>query len=183
MRVQTRRGLLQYSLLPSSQLLYGKLTVNQCEGLYQLSRSSAKKCLASLIDQLRRSLEELHNENIAHMDVRLANIGITRSFTVKLIDLDRCEPADNEVRACFVYQYRGTMPCGDFWFPALWSVWLTCQCFITSGCNLEQDKRYVLGSTSVKLLSIHSITHPRDCNMPSMKADATYQGSWEVHSR
>ena len=57
MRVQTRRGLLQYSLLPSSQLLYGKLTFNQFEGLYQLSRSSAKKCLASLIDQLRRSLD------------------------------------------------------------------------------------------------------------------------------
>ena len=115
MRVQTCRGLLQCSLLPSSQLLYGKLTFNQFEGLYQLSRSSAKKCLASLIDQLRRSLEELLNENIAHMDVHLANICITRSFTVKLIDLDRCEPADNEVRACFVYQYSDMYTPGDKW--------------------------------------------------------------------
>lgn len=94
-RTRANRSLLQYSLLPSSQLLYGQLTFNQFEGLYQpLSRSNANKCLTSLIDQVRRSLEELHNQHsIAHMDVRLPNICFTRSFTVKLNDLDQREPA------------------------------------------------------------------------------------------
>ena len=65
-RGQTRRSLLQYSLLPSSQLLY-----NQFEGLYQpLSRSNTNKCVTFLVDQVQRSLEELHNKHsIAHMNV------------------------------------------------------------------------------------------------------------------
>ena len=71
------------------------------------SRESANGCLISLIEQLKVALDELHSQSFSHMDVCLPNICYnTRSSnpSVKLIDLDRCEAADDYVTTLYTYK-------------------------------------------------------------------------------
>ena len=71
-----------------------------------LSRDEAKHCLIDLIEQIKTALLELHHYSgipIAHMDLRLPNVCFTDDFSATLIDLDRCEPADQRQHARYSY--------------------------------------------------------------------------------
>ena len=55
----------------------------------------ARKYLLPLLDGLHCALDELHQNNIAHLDVPLPNICFDeQSRSVVLIDADRCDKAD-----------------------------------------------------------------------------------------
>lgn len=91
-----KQKLFQFTLLPVSIEKHGDCAFDKLEPLQPpLSRENAKQCLLSLLDGLQRALEELHKNDIAHLDVRLPNICFRQEacVTVILIDADRCQLA------------------------------------------------------------------------------------------
>lgn len=98
--------LLTYTLMPCSVTIHNGLAFYKFKGLSPpKDKEDAKKSLRPLLEQVKDALEELHHHSIAHMDLRLPNICYTCSSNpkVKLIDLDRCEPAYLEVTAHLLY--------------------------------------------------------------------------------
>ena len=84
---------LQHSLLPKRKVVIGELFCFVYDGMCPpLSREDTRLCLSSLLPKLKEALDELHSNNIAHMDVRLENICFKHNGSVQLIDLDRCLP-------------------------------------------------------------------------------------------
>ena len=118
-----RPSLFHYSLLPMRDLitfphlplkhlqffefdsLRGPLTSLQC-----------KSCLCLVIEGVKQVLDELHHQGTAHMDVRLPNVCFRPDDTVVLIDLDRCEYADN----CSSVSYKDSDMYNDSWVCARW---------------------------------------------------------------
>ena len=55
------------------------------------SRQNAKACLVPLLDSVKVAIDELHQNDIAHLDIRLPNICFRKDGTAVLIDLERCK--------------------------------------------------------------------------------------------
>ena len=92
-RQQSGRYYLQFNLFPFAEERYGRRRFHKFNAIQDpLTRGEAKSCLIRLLDGLRHALEELHSEDIAHLDVRLPNICF-KDQTVILIDLDMCDDA------------------------------------------------------------------------------------------
>ena len=88
--------LCQYALFPFSLKRVSLTEFLQFHALQDpLSRTEAKPCLLPLLDGLHCALTELYQKNIAHLDIRLPNICFGSGCTVTLVDLDRCDYADN----------------------------------------------------------------------------------------
>ena len=108
------KKMFMFTLLPSSLEEHGNQDFYKFESLQPpLSREHAKQCLLSLLDGLHHALEELHKNNIAHLDVRLPNICF-RHVTVILIDADQCEIAQRACTSGVVYHHMSDMyksPC------------------------------------------------------------------------
>ena len=58
-----------------------------------LEQKNASKCLQSLVMGIKSALDELHNLDLAHNDIRLENVCFNDQFQVVLIDIDRYYPA------------------------------------------------------------------------------------------
>jgi len=62
---------------------YGPLTVKD-----------ARKCLYTLLMKINTALEQLHQFEFAHNDVRLENICFSKELDAVFIDLERCTGVD-----------------------------------------------------------------------------------------
>ena len=93
---------LQHSLLPKmKKVVIGELYFCVYDGICPpLPREDARLRLSSFLPMLKEALDELHSNNIAHMDVHLGNICFKHDHSIQLIDLDRCLPASGEDRVC-----------------------------------------------------------------------------------
>ena len=95
-RQYSGRNYLQFNLLPLCVEEYGLVEFHKFDAIQDpLTRREAMPCLLRLLAGLRRALEELHSEGIAHLDVRLPNVCFKQQ-TVILIDLDMCGKADRK---------------------------------------------------------------------------------------
>ena len=110
--------LLQHTLLPVAEKKFRNVNFFKFESLLgPLNRREAKDSLKVLLLGIKQALVELHEKDIAHLDLRLPNICFTPHYLVKLIDLDRCEPASDttdgvETMFCASDMYRAS---GDDW--------------------------------------------------------------------
>ena len=85
---------MQFSLLPLAREQHGRLEFRKFDAIQDpLTRGEAKSCLIRLLDGLRRALEELHSEDIAHLEVHLPNVCFNNQAVI-VIDLDMCGKAD-----------------------------------------------------------------------------------------
>ena len=93
---------LQHSLLPKmKKAVIGELYFCVYDGICPpLPREDTRLHLSSFLPMLKEALDELHSNNIAHMDVHLGNICFKHDHSIQLIDLDRCLPASGEDRVC-----------------------------------------------------------------------------------
>jgi len=108
-----------HSLYPHAMESKGRLKFQLFKHLRRpLIRDEAKCCLIDLIQQIKSALLELHGYigfPIAHMDLRLPNVCFTNDYSVTLIDLDRCEPADQPQRARYTYSKSDMYMCSMEW--------------------------------------------------------------------
>ena len=108
-RQYSGRNYLQFSLLPFAEERRGRLEFHKFDAIQDpLTRDEAKSCLIRLLDGLRRALEELHSEDIAHLDVRLPNVCF-KDQTVILIDLDMCGDAYRICSICSFHHHTSDM--------------------------------------------------------------------------
>ena len=98
LKVLAKQGqrLFQYALFPCHEKSVSRCRFFRLDALEKpLTRAEAKTCLLPLLDGLHCALTELHQADIAHLDVHLPNIGFRTGPEVTLIDLDRCDDAEN----------------------------------------------------------------------------------------
>ena len=108
-RQYSGQNYLQFSLLPFARERRGRLEFYKFDAIQDpLTRDEAKLCLIPLLDGLRRTLEELHSERIAHLDVRLPNVCF-KDQTVILIDLDMCDHAYRNCSICSFHHRTSDM--------------------------------------------------------------------------
>ena len=84
-------------------------------GLHHINRETAKDCLIDFLQSVKKAVDELHSHDVAHLDIRLANVCLRKTsegkFEAVLIDLERCKqritsPWKDEVyNGCM---YKGT---------------------------------------------------------------------------
>ena len=87
-----RKKEIQQSLVSSYILNVSGTEFFVFEGLLPpKSRQSAKACLVPLLDSVKVAIDELHQNDIAHLDIRLPNICFRKDGTAVLIDLERCK--------------------------------------------------------------------------------------------
>ena len=77
----TRCGLLRVNIVHYKKVPYDPLTVDE-----------AKRCLIGLVELIKEALDELHEDDFAHCDIRLPNICFSRQYKAVLIDLERISP-------------------------------------------------------------------------------------------
>ena len=87
---------LMHTLLSKYQLMVCSALFFVFEGLHQITREQAKGCLIEFLLFLKNAIDEFHNLDAAHLDIRLANICFKKevdapSPTAVLIDLERCK--------------------------------------------------------------------------------------------
>ena len=118
-------GLLQHthnilhSLYPHAMEDKGRLQFQLFKHLRRpLIRDEAKRCLIDLIQQIKSAMLELHGYigfPTAHMDLHLPNVCFTNDYSVTLIDLDWCEPANQPQRARYIYSKSDMYTCSMKW--------------------------------------------------------------------
>lgn len=83
---------IKYASLPQSEKKVGRCYFFVFEALkFPKSRKEAKVNFLSFVEQIVKALKELHDNEIAHLDIRLDNICFNDNDEPILIDLDRSE--------------------------------------------------------------------------------------------
>ena len=103
-------------------------------GLHHIYRETAKDCLIDFLQSVKKAVDELHSHDVAHLDIRLANVCLRKTsegkFEAVLIDLERCKqritsPWKEEVYNSCMYKGTCTLEQLDyvqvFWM-AFWNL-------------------------------------------------------------
>ena len=84
-------------------------------GLHHIYRETAKDCLIDFLQSVKKAVDELHSHDVAHLDIRLANVCLRKTsdgkFEAVLIDLERCKQRITSLWKEEVYNgcmYKGT---------------------------------------------------------------------------
>lgn len=105
-----------------------------------LHSAQALPCLGYLLDSVATAIEELHQLEFAHMDIRLDNICFTHEngkVVAVLIDLDHCNEVDSfEGASCAEVMYNFGVhqvesSCFDWRQLGLIAVWIHCEKYDT----------------------------------------------------
>ena len=104
------------------------------------SRQDAKACLVPLLDSVKVAIDELHQNDIAHLDIHLPNICFRKDGTAVLIDLERC---------------KNTISCP--WFKE------SSSCMYREECSREQ-----IDHLQVYWMAFWILSHPTDLNYHDM---------------
>jgi serine/threonine protein kinase len=104
------------------------------------SRQNAKACLVPLLDSVKVAIDELHQNDIAHLDIHLHNICFRKDGTAVLIDLERC---------------KNTVSCP--WFKE------SSSCMYREGYSREQ-----IDHLQVYWMAFWILSHPTDLNYHDM---------------
>ena len=70
-----------HNILLYKKVPYDPLTVDE-----------AKRCLIGLVELIKEALDEFHEDDFAHCDIRLPNICFSRQYKAMLIDLESITP-------------------------------------------------------------------------------------------
>ena len=92
-------------------------------GLHHINRETAKDCLIDFLQSVKKAVDELHSHDVAHLDIRLANVCLRKTsegkFEAVLIDLERCKqritsPWKDEVYNSCMYKDTCTLEQLDY---------------------------------------------------------------------
>ena len=87
------RKKLSHCLLSKFSIPLGNALFYCFEGLHQITIQKAKECIFSLVQGVHAAIEELHKQDMAHLDIRLPNLCFRNvdggKCSVVLIDLER----------------------------------------------------------------------------------------------
>lgn len=138
---------LRYSNLPTNQQFVNRKPFFIFDQLDKpLSKDLAKTCLNKFVRGCVNALKELHDSNIAHLDVRLENVCIDpETKEPVLIDLDRSEEiTEKQIAFC----YGGSTMCS----PGTSDIWTT------KNSDWRQLAIMIIFIQSTKVKDYHTIT-------------------------